>query len=167
MTLWFVTPGTPIWIIQEITRHPGRLRREKGDDMKPEEYANISAVLGITLGSLVWAILAGFAVKDPALAALAAALCAVIITGAILFLSRYPERRLSIFGWMITVVIAADFFFLNRCYSNIPSSFYGVSTGKECVSLCSLNWLLVLFALAGVLLVVFDIVLMRKNNKPK
>lgn len=132
--------------------------------MKQENYGNIGAVLGVVLGSLAWAVLAGFAVKEPIVSVLAAVLAVVLVAGALRFLSAYPARRLFVFGAIILVVIVADILLINRLYQKIPPSFCGVTTGKECASLCSLNWLLVVFAAIGFALVIVDIVFMRKKR---
>jgi len=121
------------------------------------KYANLGAVIGIVAGSLSWMIVFGFVVGTPLVSCLVAALGIIAGVAAFKLLAAYDQRRLSIMGALIALMVSVNLFFLNNFYDRIPSSMGGITTGKECVSLCSLNSLLAAFMAAGLALIVIDI----------
>lgn len=133
--------------------------------MKIETYANAGAVLGTVLGGISWAVIAAMLLRDSALSVIALALCAALVFAGFRFLHAYPERRLSVFGALVMAVIAANAFLINRLYDAIPSSAWGVTTGKGSVSLFSLNCMLAVFGVVGAALVAADIVLKHGRSK--
>lgn len=129
---------------------------------KTDRYANLATVIGIVAGGMAWMVVLGFVLNVPLVSMMVILLGTVIIMIAVRLLSMYAHRRLSILGALIFLVIIFNLLSINKFYSRIPSSVCGMTTGKESISPCSISALLMLFGIAGLAMIVIDVVKKRK-----
>jgi hypothetical protein len=139
--------------------------------MKINKLAMISSLGGIIIGSISWIVVLGISLEFFPLIALALIFGLVCIFFSSRIYKLYPERSLSIIGISLTWLLALNFFVINFFYELIPDTIWKdapeeyaqfFTTGKSQFGLLFINIWLLLFTLAGIILIIVDIVKMKK-----
>ncbi|MCF7872864.1 MAG: hypothetical protein K9L80_01485 [Candidatus Omnitrophica bacterium] len=141
--------------------------------MKINKLAMIGSLGGIIIGSISWIVVLGFSLDFFPIVALALIFGLVCIFFSLRIYKLYPERSLSIIGISLTWLLALNFFVINFFYELIPETIWKdapeeyaqfFTTGKSQFGLLFINIWLSLFTLAGIILIIVDIVKMKKNK---
>jgi hypothetical protein len=116
---------------------------------KSEIRSTIGAVLGCTLGSLVWLIGIGIIIGSPVVVVLTIVSGTICVIGTLKTIRLYPDRKYLITGSAILWLAITNFSIGNVIYGRIPNTALGFSTGIQSLSLVSFNGLLFLISLFG------------------
>jgi len=112
--------------------------------------------LGSLVGGFCWIVVLGI-VAGFTWVAVAAVLAVVIGSGALIYATnKFPQRYLSIIGWLAAAISVANFAALHFLYDEIPESVGGMTTGKDSASLFPVLVMLAVFFGIGVYLILKD-----------
>ncbi len=142
--------------------------------MKINKMAMMSSLGGITIGSISWIVILGISLDFFPIVALALIFGLACLFFSLKIYKFYPERSLSIMGVSLVWLLTLNFFVINFLYELIPETIWKnapqeyaqfFTTGKSQFSLIFINIWLSMFALAGIILIIVDIINWRKNLK--
>jgi hypothetical protein len=112
--------------------------------------------IGSLMGGFCWIAVLGFATGLVGVAVVAS-LAMIGGVGALVYAAnRFPERHLSIIGWLATTISASNFAALHLLYDKIPESVGGMATGKDSTSLFPILVMIAVFFTIGVYLILKD-----------
>ena len=109
----------------------------------------VGAILGCTLGGLVWLVGIGIGIGSPVVVVLTVVSGIICVFGVLKTIRLYSNRKYLIAGLAILWITMTNFSIGNSIYEEIPNSLWGFSTGIQSLSLVSLNLLLFSFSLLG------------------
>ena len=120
-------------------------------------FTIVIAAAGAVFGGLFWVVIMEIALRSWFHALIPVFLGGLCIFGVIKLYNRRPERKLAIIGLAILWLVVINFIFINVLYDSVPNILWGVSTGKNQISLYMLNLYMGIFSLAGFIFVIADI----------
>ncbi|MCF7871253.1 MAG: hypothetical protein K9L95_06250 [Candidatus Omnitrophica bacterium] len=142
--------------------------------MKINKVAMISSLAGIIIGSISWIVVLGISLDFFPIAALALIFGLVCLFFSLRIYKLYPERSLSIIGAALAWLLTLNFFVINFFYELIPETIWKnapeeyaqfFTTGKSQFNLFFINIWLSMFTFAAIVLIMIDIIIMKKKAK--
>lgn len=124
-----------------------------------------AGIAGAVLGSMLWIVILGLAIRSTLLIILPIIISGLTIPVAARLYTAYPERKLSISGLITAWLVGWNLALLNLNYKNIPQSFGLITTGKESCSLVQINLMLGIFFIIGCILIAVDIIKLKSKDR--
>ncbi len=113
-------------------------------------------VFGACVGGFAWIVLLGAVNGSAALLAEGLAFMTVGLLVGLRLAAARPDRHRLVMGLLVLWVAAGNLLLLNLAWDEIPDRAFGISTGKQSVTLATLNVGLLAMALVGLGLLIRD-----------
>jgi len=124
----------------------------------PQGKGAFWGIVGATIGGIGWIIILGVVLRSPAIATIATALGVTTLFVALKLYQISPDRAFAIIGTVLLWLIIINLIFLNLLYETIPEKLGGLATGKDQISLITLNIQIGVFSIVGFFFLILDII---------
>ncbi|GBD39363.1 hypothetical protein HRbin37_01642 [bacterium HR37] len=130
---------------------------------KSEKIGVVVGVIGASVGSLSWIVIAGASMGAWPFIVLPLLFGVVCVVSTIRLYTLYPQSKFTIMGLAILWLSILNLIFGNLIYDRLPENILDVPTGKESFSLLKLNLFIGLISLLGFCLVLVDVFRGKKS----
>jgi len=124
----------------------------------PQGKGAFWGIVGATIGGIGWIIILGVVLRSPAIATIATALGVTTLFVALKLYQISPDRAFAIIGTVLLWLIIINLIFLNLLYETIPGKLGDLATGKDQISLITLNIQIGVFSIVGFFFLILDII---------